>query len=77
MYKKNKRVIANKDFAEVINVKSGTPLLTVGPFSAKKVCSNQALTKGLDLFKISSAKIESVGSAKLMNAFLDLHVQYL
>ena len=76
-YKKNKRVIANKDLAKVINVKSGTPLLTVGPFSAEKVCSNQALTKSWDLFKINSAKIESVGSAKPINAFLDLHVQYL
>jgi hypothetical protein len=70
-------VIANKDLAKVINVKSGTPLLTVGPFSAKKVCSNQALTKGWDLLKINRTKIERAGSAKLMNAFLDLLVQYL
>ena len=70
-------MIENKDLAEAINVKSGTPLLAKGPFNIKKVCSNQASTKGWNLFKINNAEIERVGSAKLMNAFLDLHVQYL
>ena len=38
MYKENNSMIANNDLAVAINVKSGTPLLTWGPLSAKKVC---------------------------------------
>ena len=77
MYKQNRSVIPNNDLAVAINVNSGTPLLTVGPLSAKKVCWNQASTNLFDLYKTNKEKIIRVGKVKGSSEALETLDQYL